>query len=213
MKLDREYDIVTIELIEYLAKTQLIGDCVYKTANSLKLHIGDAVAYDRKTGNPKAIFEIKQRKSTDVIKRVIQIFRGSASRFGNGVAYYLVFPGDDIWPFHIYNVTPYVIGDIIEYNNNDFEAMHVALQPKEYINPGETKIKRKKNWLNITCRFIIPTIILSIYLLDVFNVVSLTTNRLILYGVLFVSILIPFYDTITYKDFTLENKSNKDNKD
>lgn len=33
MKLDREYNIVTIELIEYLAKTQLIGDCVYKTVN------------------------------------------------------------------------------------------------------------------------------------------------------------------------------------
>ena len=67
----------------------------------------------------------------------------------------------------------------------------------------------KSRNLNIICWFVLPFIIFAALLFDGLNVYKLTTERLIVLGGLILVMLIPFFNEITIKNFSLKKENRK----
>lgn len=91
-----------------------------------------------------------------------------------------------------------------------YDSLRIGAESK-YINAQKQKRKTYINGLKFICWGIIPTLVIMFFLLDALSVYCLTTERLILFGGLLLSILLPFFGEIKVGDITLSNeKKSKD---
>lgn len=73
-------------------------------------------------------------------------------------------------------------------------------------------LNRKKkifNCIHIICWIVIPTVIITLLVLDGFKLYMFNTERLIIIGACIFVMLIPFFKEITIKDFSFK-KGNDD---
>lgn len=193
-----------IELISYLSRSDLLGNCLYKTAdNDLTC---DVVACDKINLKEIALFEYKTKIDKNNLIRIVDNYQKAYSKLKNKVTYYIVLPGDDVWPFHIYDISGFV-NKKVEVNMDNFETMHVAMPTREYIIPGEIKRKEKKNQFQKLCEAY-AVFLFVFFLLNFFDHYQFTKERLIFLGMIIIISLLPFIDVIKYKDFSLFLKDN-----
>lgn len=64
--------------------------------------------------------------------------------------------------------------------------------------------KKKIKAIRIICWLIIPTIMITVLVLDGLSLYSFNTERLIVIGTCIFVVLIPFFKEITVKDFSLK---------
>ena len=166
-----------IELISYLSRSDLLGNCLYKTAdNDLTC---DVVACDKINLKEIALFEYKTKIDKNNLIRIVDNYQKVYSKLKNNVTYYIVLPGDDVWPFHIYDISGFV-NKKVEVNMDNFETMHVAMPTREYIIPGEIKRKEKKNQFQKLCEAY-AVFLFVFFLLNFFDHYQFTKERLIFF--------------------------------
>lgn len=198
---------IEIELISYLSQCDFPENCLYKTENQ-DLNC-DVVACDKNYLKEVALFECKTKIDKNSLARLVNNYQLVFSKLKNKVTYHVVLPGDDVWPFHIYDISDFVNGNA-EVNMNDFEAMHMAMPTREYIIPGEVKRKEKKNQFQKLCEAY-AVFLLILFLLNCFDYYQFTKERLIFLAMIIITSFLPFIDVIKYKDFSLFLKD--DNKE
>lgn len=82
----------------------------------------------------------------------------------------------------------------------------------KYINAQKKQKRRYINGLKLFCWGIIPTLIFALFILDALSLYPLTTERLILFGILALSLLLPFFGEIKVGEITLSNKKKDEEK-
>ena len=92
-----------------------------------------------------------------------------------------------------------------------YEEIRTGAESK-YINAQKKQKRRYINGLKLFCWGIIPILIVALFILDVFSLYPLTTERLILFGILILSLLLPFFGEIKVGEVTLSNKKKDEEK-
>ena len=82
----------------------------------------------------------------------------------------------------------------------------------KYINAQKKRKRRYINGLKLFCWGIIPALTIALFILDALSLYSLTTERLILFGILALSLLLPFFGEIKVGEITLSNKRKDEKK-
>lgn len=204
-------------IIESLKSIEYPDNCIAVEWGNRYLSVDIAVlAYDLVT--PLALYELKTIKNGETIKRGIQYLRKAALTMDINVKCYLAFYKEVKPYYELYDVTSIV------YSNEEIDPVSVLnsmaisepLSYKTLQNGIDGKIKKKLkekrqkriDRIKPICWILIPIFIAAIVLLDAFQIYELTSLRLITFGGLIVIILIPFYNEISLKDFTLKRKDN-----
>lgn len=83
---------------------------------------------------------------------------------------------------------------------------------QESVRQIEVQKKQKKyiNGFNIVCWIGVPIAGIALLLLDVLAIMPLTTERLIVLGVVLISVMLPFFKEISFKDVTLKRQDKVD---
>ena len=70
--------------------------------------------------------------------------------------------------------------------------------------------RKKKNFnsIHIICWIVIPTLIITLLVLDGLNLYKFNAERLIIIGACIFVLIIPFFKEITIKDFSLKKDNN-----
>lgn len=92
-----------------------------------------------------------------------------------------------------------------------YEEIRTGAESK-YINAQKKQKRRYINGLKIFCWGFIPIFIVAFFILDAFSLYPLTTERLILLGILILSLLLPFFGEIKVGEVTLSNKKKDEEK-
>lgn len=198
---------ILIGLIPYLTRCDFPKNSLYKKAEgNTDLHC-DIIACEKNNLNERALFECKSKIDLNILKRVVENYKLSYLKFGDKVTYHLVLPGDDVWPFHMYDISDFVNGSA-EVNMDNFEAMHMAMPTREYIILGEVKRRKKKDNFKKLCEAY-SVFLLILFVLNFFDYYQFTKERLIFLAMIITTSFIPFIDVIKYKDisFVLKNQN------
>ncbi len=178
----------------------------------------DLAVLARDLVTPLALYEVKTTTNRDSVLFGINNLRNLALSLELHVKCYLAI-GKDTEPFfELYDVTNII------YNNEPINYPAI-LQENQITKPLsyktlqdgiEGKIRRQRrekkqkriDRIKPVCWILLPVLIIGIVLLDAFKIYELTLQRLITYGGFIVVILIPFYNEISLKEFTLKRKDN-----
>ncbi|MBO4914177.1 MAG: hypothetical protein J5449_03140 [Oscillospiraceae bacterium] len=166
---------------------------------------------------PVAVYEIKGRKTPEIIRKGIDQLKRAVKFFDITVSCNLVFGSDNATGFEVIDVTKNVYNDE-PINISEIMESHPLKKPISYgiMQAGATskaiskRIKNKQEkidrikWL---CWLLFPLLAIVLLLLDAFGKYQITALRLAVIGATVVIILIPFFSEITLKDVTFKRKS------
>lgn len=205
---------ITESIVEYLRSKDYPEQCIALEWGGRHLFVDIAVlAHDLIT--PLALFEIKTVKRPDSILRGINFLKKAVSTIDINVKCYLAFGKDSEPYFELYDVTS-VVYSTSTIDTTSVRNMKIVepLSYKTLQNGVDGRIKKSQHEkrqnridrIKPICWVILPLFIIVIVLLDAFKIYELTSLRLITFGGLIVIILIPFYNEVSLKEFTLKRK-------
>lgn len=195
-----------IELISYLSQCDFPKNCLYKLEE--RALNCDVVACDKNSLEEVALFECKTKIDENILIRSVNKYQVAYSKLKSKVNFYIVLPGDDVWPFHIYDISDFV-NKISDANMNNFELRHITMPTREYIIPGKVKLSKKKSRFQIVYKVYV-VFLLILFVMNYLGWYQFTKERLVFLVLLILTSLIPYIDVIKYKDLSLFlNNKNK----
>lgn len=96
-------------------------------------------------------------------------------------------------------------------NLPSYDEIRTGAESK-YISAQKKQKRRYINGLKVFCWAIIPAIIIALFIFDLYSIYPLTSERLILLGILILSLLLPFFGEIKVGEVTLSNKKKDEEK-
>lgn len=171
-----------------------------------KTHIYDIVVLDSETHLPLMVIECKHNISKTSINNAFEQLSRIRNDFDYPVRLCAAIYRDELG-FDFYDFT-----NKINHNDNSLEGISTTEVPayrllkvgarskQEKVN--KAKRKRYINGLKIVCWLIIPALIIASLYLDIKGIYPYTTERIIIYGFLLLSILIPFFGEIRIGEIT-----------
>lgn len=176
----------------------------------------DIVIMDQDTQIPLMLIECKTVSNSHSVEAAANQLRRYMDTLDYPVRAYAAFHGTN-GKVEFYDFTQKI-------NNNDipiaacgptnlppYEEIRTGAESK-YINAQKKRKRRYINGLKIFCWGIIPALIVALFILDAFSLYPLTTERLILLGILILSLLLPFFGEIKVGEVTLSNKKKDEEK-
>lgn len=176
----------------------------------------DIVVMDQDTQIPLMLIECKTVSNSHSVEATANQLRRYMDTLDYPVRAYAAFHGTNR-KVEFYDFTQKI-------NNNDipiaaygptnlphYEEIRTGAESK-YINAQKKRKRRYINGLKIFCWGIIPALIVALFILDAFSLYPLTTERLILLGILILSLLLPFFGEIKVGEVTLSNKKKDEEK-
>lgn len=179
-----------------------------------KNHRIDIVVFDESTKIPLMFVECKSIREQYDYAALVRSLRNLSKCFDCPVRAFVAFAGKSGVDF--YDFTDEVsddsrlASDFKPVSVPSYDTLRIGAENK-YINAQKEKRKTYVTGLKVVCWIIIPLLIIALFLLDALSCYHLTTERLILFGGLLLSILLPFFGEIKVGEITLSNK--KKNKD
>lgn len=174
----------------------------------------DIVVLDVETKIPLMIIECKSSIGQYNYDSLVNRLRKCSNSFDCPVRTFVAFDGREDIEFYDFtddvNSSSQLTSDFKPVPIPNYDSLRIGIESK-YINAQKKKRKKYINGLKIVCWLIIPPLVFVFFILDAKSVYPLTTERLILFGGLLLSILLPFFGEIKVGDITLSNK--KKNKD
>lgn len=212
------YDNVENSFIDYLKSYGYPAECIALEWGNSKFTVDVAVlAKDLVT--PIAVYEIKIRKTPDIIRRGIDNLKRIVSIYKITVPCTLVLGTDNGTLFEVVDVTknvysnepidisslmaPHPLTKPVSYDNLQAGSTSKALARK--ISNRQERIDRIK-WF---CWLLFPVVAVVLLILDALDIYQLTALRLTVVGAVVVVVLIPFFSEISLKDFTFKRKNDK----
>lgn len=207
--------------IEHLVEMGYPKNKIVKNFGIIGANNVDIAIMDNDFITPIAFFEIKTGNVND--NRVFDSLKHVALNFKNVCDYYnLIIPCycvlyDKFDDYKIIELTKYVddksldrsLSIIINYSTlPSYDVLSNSILPKKLLNKTIEKQKHIDNFKPI-CWILLPLIIIIIGILDALNVYKLNTERIIILIVLIISILIPFFSEISFKDITFKRDKKK----
>ena len=171
----------------------------------------DIVVFDTETNIPLMIVECKSVNNPHSLEAAVNQLRRYNDVMDYPVrTYAAIYTGSSSFDFYDFTEkikdasTP--ISQCGPINIPAYETIKTGAKSK-FIDSQKKKKRKYITGLRIACWGVIPLIIALIIFLDVKAYYPLTTERLILYSVLFLSLLLPFFGEIKIGDFfTLSHK-------
>lgn len=80
---------------------------------------------------------------------------------------------------------------------------------KKSLNKKHSHRKNYFSCINLICWIVVPFIIAILLILDGTGIYAFNTERLIVIGAFIVVILLPFFNEVTVKDFSLKKEDSK----
>ena len=175
----------------------------------------DIVVLDNDSDIPVLVIECKMVHNNHSVDAAVGQLRRAYDRFDYPVrTYAAVFKGGQ--NFDLYDFTRKIKDNSIPIEKcllSEFPPYEVLKKEKKSKLVAAQKKRRKLyiNGLRILCWGIIPLIMIVIGVLDAMSLYTLSTERLILIGILILSLVVPFFGQIKLGDITLSHKDHKSN--
>ena len=183
-------------------------------------HRIDIAILDQRLETPVAIYEIKGNKNSNSFRQGLNQLNRFMKFLKYPVEVGLVFPKPTSPYFEFVNLSGKL--DELEIKDLNVEDLDLDVAPISYDNLKNSiepklrnRIKQKKekklDVFNYLCWIL--AIITSIFLgLESFNLITITHERMIIYGVIFFLIILPFYGEFKFGDLALKRESKHESK-
>lgn len=176
----------------------------------------DIVVVDQNTQIPLLLIECKTMSNSGGEETIIDQLKLYMDTLDYPVKAFAAFPGanDGV---EFYDLTPKMSDSTIPISEcgptelPSYEEIRTGAESK-YINAQKKQKRRYINGLKLFCWRIIPALIIALFILDALSLYHLTTERLILFGILALSLLLPFFGEIKVGEITLSNKKKDEEK-
>lgn len=209
------YRNITDSFINYLKRHGYPDKCISLEWGGRRCAIDIAIlAEDLAT--PIAIYEIKEKKDPGTIKRGIDQLKRAVQILDISVPCNLVIGADNEVGFEVLDVSGVVLNneeiDVLSMMKPQqptkpisYKNMQVGIASKAISKAVRTK-QKKIDSIKPICWIVFPIIGIALLLLDALDVYKITSLRLLVFGVLVIIVLIPFFSEISLKDVTLKRK-------
>jgi len=199
---------ITKLFVEYLMKHGYPEDSIVLEWGNNQFSVDIAIV-DIKTKIPISLYEIKGINSLETRQNGVKQLQRISKYTNLSVSYNLVLPINNEPFFEVINCTDEVRNNSNNntkqlrnklVHNNDLSTINYNILSNSVDNTvkniNEDKIEKTQNGFKIVSWAIIPLIILVIIVLDSLNLYKITYERLIVYGVLILVILLPFVSEV-----------------
>lgn len=176
----------------------------------------DIVVVDQNTQIPLLLIECKTMSNSGGEETIINQLKLYMDTLDYPVKAFAAFPGAN-GGVAFYDLTQKMSDNTIPIsecgpiNLPSYEEIRTGAESK-YINAQKKQKRRYINGLKLFCWGIIPALIIALFILDALSLYHLTTERLILFGILALSLLLPFFGEIKVGEITLSNKKKDEEK-
>ena len=176
----------------------------------------DLVIMDRDTQISLMLIECRMVPNFHSVEAVANKLKRYMDTLDYPVRAYAAFYGTN-HKVEFYDFTPKIndskvpISECGPTNLPPYDEIRTGAESK-YINAQKKQKQRYINGLKIFCWAIIPILVIALFILDAFALYPLTTERLILLGILILSLLLPFFGEIKVGEVTLSNKRKDEEK-
>lgn len=177
----------------------------------------DIVIMDQDTQIPLMIIECKSVTNSHSVEVAANQLRRYWDTLDYPVKAYAAFHGAD-GKVEFYDFTKKItdykvpISECGPTNLPSYEEIRTGAESK-YISTQKKQKRRYINGLRIVCWGVVPVLIIAIFILDMQALYPLTTERLILLGILILTLLLPFFGEIKVGEVTLSNKKKDEEND
>lgn len=203
-------------VVEELRRNGYPSDTVVSEWKNKNTHI-DIVVMDQDTQIPLMIIECKSVSNAHSVEAAANQLRRYQDTLDYPVKAYAAFHGTNGKVVEFYDFTKKIddykvpISECGPTDLPSYEEIRTGAESK-YISAQKKQKRRYINGLKAICWGIIPALIAALFILDVLSLYSLTTERLILLGILILSLLLPFFGEIKVGEVTLSNKKKDEEK-
>lgn len=176
----------------------------------------DIVVVDQNTQIPLMLIECKTMRTPRSVEAASNQLKRYMDTLDYPVKAFAAFPGaNDKVAFYDFakkmNDSTIPISECRPIELPTYQEIQIGAESK-YINAQKKKKRRYINGLKLFCWGIIPTLIIALFILDALSLYPLTTERLILFGIWALSLLLPFFGEIKVGEITLSNKKKDEEK-
>ena len=177
----------------------------------------DIAVMDQDTQIPLMIIECKLVSNAHSVEAAANQLRRYRDTLDYPVKAYAAFYGTSGKAVEFYDFTKKIddykvpISECGPTDLPSYEEIRTGAESK-YISAQKRQKRRYINGLKIICWGIIPALIIALFILDVLSLYPLTTERLILFGILILSLLLPFFGVVKVGEVTLSNKKKDEEK-
>lgn len=176
----------------------------------------DIVVVDQNTQIPLLLIECKTISNPCSVETVSNQLKRYMDTLDYPVKAFAAFPGTND-RVEFYDLTQKMNDSAIPISEcradklPSYKEIRIGAESK-YINAQKKQKRRYINGLKLFCWGIIPALTIALFILDALSLYPLTTERLILFSILALSLLLPFFGEIKVGEITLSNKKKDDEK-
>lgn len=175
----------------------------------------DIIVLDDESNLPIMLIECMRTNDRGALARKVEKLRGFTRYFECPLKTYIACCEKDEG-FQVYDVTKQIKDvavspdECVATEFPNYKTLKKEYKSKTVVGQRKRK-KRYINGLRIVSWGIIPFLISGFIVLDAINLYKISVERLILFGLLLVSLLVPFFGQIKLGDITLSHKNNYSN--
>ena len=207
-------------LITYLKSKGVPDNAIALNWGVKHRQVADLVLLATEYSTPVSIFEIRTFKNQQTLDAAKNCLRKIISLLNITVSCYLVFGKANKDEIEIFEVTDSVYNDSaltmdklpeLVCENIDFVSMQNGIEAKNNADIVDKK-KDKQSTFNKICFAVIPLYLILVLILDYQEIYAITVERLWVYGIMAVIVLLPFFKEISLGPLLVKKDDSEERK-
>lgn len=210
--MEKQLELLVVERLKQLGYPDEAIATQWKTKN----YRIDIIVFDNVTNIPLMIIECKRLNNTHSLEAVGNQLRIYSDSLDYAVRTYAAVRAEED-SFEFYDFTERLKDPSIPISQCGptsipaYETIKTGAKSK-FIDSQKKKKRKYITGLRVVCWGVIPSLTVGLGALDAIGIYSLTTERLILLGILLLSLLLPFFGEVKVGELTLSHKKEGEEK-